>query len=149
MMGVGFSEIGPRIMDQHRRPLRCVIVDSDIAVRGVIRLALADCDVVAERFASSSDVVDACDRRATDILFFEPDLCGFDPGDALDALGAIGFRGAVLLVSGSHASLNEIKRAGEQRGLTMLPPLRKPFRASDIQRIAADCRRRALAACVA
>jgi hypothetical protein len=147
MIGVGLSEIGPRIMDQHRRPLRCVIVDSDMAVRAVIRLALADCDVVAERFASSSDVIDACDRRATDILFFEPDLCGFDPGEALDALGATGFRGAVQLVSGSHALLNQIMRAGEQRGLTMLPPLRKPFRASDIQRIARDRRQQAPAAC--
>ena len=127
-------------MDQHRRPLRCVIVDSDVAVRGVIRLALADCEVVAEKFTSQSDVISACGRRATDVLFFEPDLCGFDPVDALEALGASGFLGAVQLVSGSHALLDQIKQAGELYGLTMLPPLRKPFRASEIQRIAEDWR---------
>jgi FixJ family two-component response regulator len=122
-------------MDLHRRPLRCVVVDSDAAIRGVIRLALTGCDVVAERFASASDVVAACRRPATDILFLEPDLCGFDPVETLAALAASGFRGAVQLVSGSHALLDQLKCAGELLGLTMLPPLRKPFRASDIQRI--------------
>jgi len=128
-------------MVQHRR-LRCVIVDSDVAVRGVIQLALADCEVVAERFTCQSDVIGACGHSATDVLFLEPDLCGFDPIEVLDALGASGFRGAVQLVSGSHALLNQIKCAGERHGLTMLPPLRKPFRASDIQRIVEDCRNR-------
>lgn len=134
-------------MDQHRRPLRCVIVDSNVAVRGVMRLALADCEVFAERLASQSEVVSACARRAPDVLFFEPDLCGFDPVEALAGLAAIDFRGAVQLVSGDHALLDQIKHAGEQRGLIMLPPLRKPFRASDIQRIAQDCRRQMLTAC--
>jgi hypothetical protein len=141
MFCAGLCEIGSRDVDQHRRPLRCVIVDSDVAVRGVMRLALADCEVVAEKFASQSDVISACGRRATDVLFFEPDLCGFDPVAALGALGASGFRGAVQLVSGSHALLNQIKRAGELRGLTMLRPLRKPFRASEIQRIAVEWRK--------
>jgi hypothetical protein len=144
---LGFSEIGVAYMGQHWQPLRCVIVDGDLAVRGVIRLALADCDVVAERFTSHSDVVDACDRRATDILFFEPEQCGFDPGAVLGALGAVGFGGAVQLVGGGHALLNQIHRAGERRGLTMLPPLRKRFLASDIQRIAADYRTRIRGAC--
>ncbi len=132
-------------MDHRRRPLRCVVVDSDVAVRGAIRLALADCEVIAERLTSPSDVVSACRRCATDVLFFEPDLCGFDPVEALGALGALGFAGAVQLVSGSHARLSQIRRAGERGGLVMLQPLRKPFRASDIRRIAQDCRRRAAA----
>jgi DNA-binding NtrC family response regulator len=119
-----------------------VIVDSDVAVRGVMRLALSDCDVVAGKFTSHSDVISACGRRATDVLFFEPDLCGFDPIEALEALRASGFHGAVQLVSGSHARLDHIKRAGELNGLTMLQPLRKPFRASEIQRIASDWRKR-------
>ena len=134
-------------MDQHRRSLRCVIVDSNAAVRGVIRLALADCDVFAERLTSQSDVVSACGRRAADVLFFEPDLCGFDPVEALAGLGASGFRGVVQLVSGNPALLGHIKRAGERHGLIMLPPLRKPFRASDIQRIVQDCRQQMLTAC--
>lgn len=106
-----------------------------------MRLALADCEVVADRFVSQFDLVRACGRRATDVLFFEPDLCGFDPVAALQALGASGFHGAVQLVSGSHDRLNQIKQAGEQCGLIMLRPLRKPFRASEIQRIADDWRR--------
>jgi hypothetical protein len=124
--------------------VRCVIVDSDVAVRGVMRLALAGCEVVAERFTSQSDVISACGRCATDVLFFEPDLCGFDPIAVLEALGASGFHGAVQLVSGSHTRLNQIKQAGERCGLIMLRPLRKPFRASEIQRIAADLAEMAL-----
>ena len=105
-----------------------------------MRLALADCEVVAERFTSQSDLINACGHCAPNMLFFDPDLCGFDPIDALEALGASGFHGAVQLVSGSHALLDQIERAGELSGLTMLRPLRKPFRASDIQRIAQDWR---------
>jgi FixJ family two-component response regulator len=135
-------------MDQHRRPLRCIIVDGDVAVRGVLRLALADCEVVAQRFACHSDVVEACDHGAVDILFFEPDLCGFDPAELLAALAARRFSGAVQLVSGSHALLDHIRRTGERHGLGMLSPLRKPFRASEIHRIVADCRRRVRPACV-
>lgn len=107
-----------------------------------MRLALADCDVVADKFTCQSDVISACGRCATDVLFFEPELCGFDPVDVLAALGASGFHGAVQLVSASHARLDEIKHAGELCGLTMLRPLRKPFRASEIQRIAWNCRKR-------
>jgi FixJ family two-component response regulator len=149
MIVPGFSGIGFAYMDQYWRPMRCVIVDSDVAVRAVIRLALADCEVVAERFARQSDVISACDRSVTDILFLEPDLCGFDPVEVLSALAAAGFRGAVQLVSGSHALLDQIRRAGERRGLNMLPPLRKPFRASDIQRVVENCRNGALVACEA
>lgn len=119
-----------------------MIVDSDAAVRGVMRLALADCEVVAETFTSYSDVISACGRSAPDIVFLEPVLCGFDPIAMIGALGASGFRGAVQLVSDSHALLDRIKDVGERRGLTMLQPLRKPFRASEIQRIAEDCRKR-------
>ena len=126
-------------MDQQQRPLRCVIVDSDVAVRDVIRLALADCEVVAERLVTRSEVIGACGRGAADVLFLEPDRCGFDPVEALGALAAGGFGGAVQLVSGSHARLDQIRRAGERHGLVMLSPLRKPFRASDIRRVAADC----------
>jgi EAL domain-containing protein (putative c-di-GMP-specific phosphodiesterase class I)/FixJ family two-component response regulator len=48
------------------------------------------------------------------------------------------YRGRVLLISGrDETTLNEITQIGEKRGLSMLPPLKKPFRAADIkQRLA-------------
>ena len=39
------------------------------------------------------------------------------------------------MISGHHSLLDEVKSLGEQHGLTMLPPLPKPFRAAQVEEI--------------
>jgi len=57
-----------------------------------------------------------------------------DAVDVIRYLETFGYKGKVLLISGrDYVTLKEIQRIGEQRGLTMAPPIQKPFRAADIQ----------------
>ncbi len=133
-------------MDASGRPLRCVVVEDDATVRTAIVLALRDFDVEATDFASIGDVLDACNRVAPDIVFLDIALHAFDAIDVVHALGDDGYRGAVQLMSGHHSLLDTVHRIGVASGLTMLNPVRKPFRASDIRRAVANCDRRASAA---
>jgi FixJ family two-component response regulator len=126
-------------MGAAHRPPRCVVVEDDDAVRAAIMLALRDCDVEAMDFASTDEVLSACDRIAPDVVFLDIALHKFDAIDVVRALGNDGYRGAVQLVSGHHSLLDTVRRIGEGNGLTMLAPVRKPFRASEIRRVAEMC----------
>ena len=90
-------------------------------------------------FASTDEVLNACDRIAPDVVFLDIALHDFDAIDVVRALGNDGYRGAVQLVSGHHSLLDTVQRIGEGTGLTMLEPVRKPFRASEIRRVAEMC----------
>jgi FixJ family two-component response regulator len=122
-----------------RRSPRCVVVEDDDGVRAAIMLALRDFDVEALDFASTSEILSACDRIAPDVVFLDIALHDFDAIDVVRALGNDGYRGAVQLVSGHHSLLETVQRIGEGTGLTMLEPVRKPFRASEIRRVAEMC----------
>lgn len=130
-------------MDVCKRPLRCVVVEDDAAVRAVITLALRDHDVEAQNFTNPCEVLRACERVAPDVVFLDIALQTFDAIDVIRALGSDGYRGAVALVSGHHSLLQAVQRIGETNGLTMLEPVAKPFHASAIRRAAEDCARRA------
>ncbi len=130
-------------MDAAVRTLRCMVVEDDAAVRTAITLALRDFDVAAPEFASIGEVLQACERTAPDVVFLDVALRGFDAIDVLRALGSERYGGAVQLVSGHHSLLEAVQRIGEGSGLTMLEPVRKPFYAREIRRVAEDCVRRA------
>jgi len=132
-------------MDACRRPLRCVVVEDDDAVRAVIALALRGFEVEARSFASASDVAQACARVTPDVVFLDIALPKFDAIDVIRALGSDGYRGAIALVSGHHSLLRAVQRIGEGSGLRMLEPVAKPFHASAIRRAAEDCARRTAA----
>ncbi len=133
-------------MGAARRRRRCVVVEDDHAVRAAIKLALRDFDVEALDFASTDEVLSACYRVAPDIVFLDIALDDFDAIEVVRALGNGGYRGAVQLVSGHHSLLETVQRIGVGSGLTMLEPMRKPFRASDIRRVVVDCEHSAAAA---
>ncbi len=125
--------------DASQRPLRCVVVEDDDAVRTVIALALRGFDVEARTFTSAEEVLATCERVAPDVVFLDIALQRFDAIDVIRALGSEGYRGAVQLVSGHLTLLPAVQRIGEGNGLTMLAPVRKPFRASEIRRVAEMC----------
>jgi DNA-binding NtrC family response regulator len=130
-------------MDASGRPLRCIVVEDDAAVRAVIALALRDFEVEAPNFASTEEVLRTCDRVGPDVVFLDIALQNFDAIDVIRALGNDGYRGAVQLVSGHHTLMHAIQRIGERNGLTMLEPVAKPFHASTLRRAAEECQRTA------
>jgi EAL domain-containing protein (putative c-di-GMP-specific phosphodiesterase class I) len=78
-----------------------------------------------------------------DVVVLDLALGQSDAVEVMRQLEIIGFSGDVLLISGrDEVTLDEIRRIGLRRGLSMLPPLRKPFRAADLQRaFASDAER--------
>jgi FixJ family two-component response regulator len=132
-------------MDASQRPLRCVVVEDDDAVRAVIALALRGFEVEARDFASAEEVLTACERVAPDVVFLDVALENFDAIDVIRALGSDGFRGAVQLVSGHPILMQAVQRIGQRSGLTMLAPVAKPFHGSALRRAAEDCSPRAAA----
>jgi FixJ family two-component response regulator len=133
-------------MDGSGRPLRCVVVEDDAAVRTVIALALRGFEVQAPDFTSTEEVLQTCDRVAPDVVFLDIALQNFDAVDVIRALGSEGYRGAVQLVSGHHTLMHAIRRIGERNGLTMLEPVAKPFHASTLRRAAEEGGERAATA---
>ena len=122
------------MLDRNGRRRKCIVADDDSAIRQVLYLVLGHCNFELSGFASACDVVESCRREAPDLLFLDVALEGSDAIDVIRALGAQRYRGVIQLISGSDRPLlDQIKRVGEQHGLTMLPPLRKPFRAAHIE----------------
>jgi len=79
----------------------------------------------------------------TELKLSEPELVVLDlalgQSDAVEIirqLEILKFAGRVLLMSGrDQGTLEEIERIGKSHGLTMLPSLRKPFRAADLKNV--------------
>jgi len=115
---------------------KCFIVDDDTSVRNVFVSALGGGAVEVAGFASAQELLEAWGPEPPDIVFLDIALEHSDAIDVIRTLADRRFGGAVQLVSGLDRALHEqVKRVGEQHGLTMLPPLAKPFRAGQIQAV--------------
>jgi CheY-like chemotaxis protein len=121
----------------------CMIVDDDPAIRLTLRRILGNHQVGSPEIGSADchtagDVADVCVRSAPDIVFLDLAMRGFDAIDVLRALGERHYGGAIVLISGLHAVMQNVMHVGERHGLVMLPPLPKPFRAHEVQQILHD-----------
>ncbi len=75
--------------------------------------------------------------RAPDLIFLNISLDASDAIQSLEALGKLGYAGAVQLISNrGSAVLENLRHIGEQHKLRMHPVLKKPFETSAIQNIA-------------
>jgi EAL domain-containing protein (putative c-di-GMP-specific phosphodiesterase class I)/CheY-like chemotaxis protein len=112
---------------------RCFIVEDEPAIRKVFYAALGS-EMDLGGFSSAQELLDAWRPDHPDIIFLDIALDRSDAIDVIRALATRKYRGAVQLVSGrDRILLDQVKRVGEQHGLTMLPPLQKPFRAAQLQ----------------
>ena len=116
----------------------CLIVDDDAAVLRTLGVILGDRQIGPTTLRTVADVVAACEQFAPDVLMLDLALTGFDAIDVLRTLGEHRYRGAVLLISGLHALLDQVMRVGERHRLVMLPPLSKPFRAHQVEQALRD-----------
>ena len=116
----------------------CLIVEDDAAVLRTLQVILGERQIGPTQFRSVADVVVACQQFEPDLLMLDLALRGFDAIDVLRALGERRYRGAVLLISGLHALLDQVMRVGERHRLHMLPSLPKPFRAHQVEQALRD-----------
>ncbi len=116
----------------------CFVVD-DVSTSQFIASVMSNLGVRTEHFRQFGGMLNIAANRRPDVLFLDLGAAGLGSEAAISALGASNIRCPVQLTTGLNAVLvEETRRIGERRGLTMLPVLHKPFRESSIRRIAHD-----------
>jgi EAL domain-containing protein (putative c-di-GMP-specific phosphodiesterase class I)/ActR/RegA family two-component response regulator len=112
------------------------VVDDEEGICKVIAMTLTTMGVTSEKFHTAPEAVAALDKGLPSIIFLDVALKKSDAIDVIRGLGERSYRGIVQLMSGSNVGLLEdVRRIGARHGLTMRPPLTKPFRAESIRHI--------------
>lgn len=112
------------------------VVDDEEGICKLIAMTLSTMGVESEKFHGAAEAVAALDRGLPAIIFLDVALKKSDAIDVIRGLGERGYRGIVQLMSGSNVELLEdVRRIGARHGLTMRPPLTKPFRAESIRHV--------------
>ena len=115
---------------------RAFVVDDEEGICKVIAMTLTTMGVTSEKFHTAPEAVAALDKGLPSIIFLDVALKKSDAIDVIRGLGERSYRGIVQLMSGSNVGLLEdVRRIGARHGLTMRPPLTKPFRAESIRHI--------------
>jgi EAL domain-containing protein (putative c-di-GMP-specific phosphodiesterase class I)/FixJ family two-component response regulator len=110
------------------------ILDDDPQVRAVVDKILASIGFIPHQFATPVALFADLKTAAPGLIVLDLALGQSDAIEVIRHLESFRYQGKVLLISGrDHVTLAEIQRIGERHGLTMLPPLQKPFRATDIK----------------
>ena len=91
--------------------------------------ALVSAGYVAHQLGSGIELDAAMIQWPPTLIVLDLSLGNSDAIEVIRSLSASRFRGDVILITGrDEATLKEVQSIGEHRGLSMLPPLMKPFR---------------------
>ncbi len=111
------------------------VLDDEPGVRFVACHILKKNGYEPSEFADAASFLKAVADHPPETVIVDLSLGNSDAVEVIRQLAALQFRGKVMLFSGRDETiLQEITSIGKTRGLAMLPPLRKPFRAPDLQR---------------
>jgi EAL domain-containing protein (putative c-di-GMP-specific phosphodiesterase class I)/FixJ family two-component response regulator len=122
------SEIGPSSAAR-----LAYVLDDEAPVRAVVGKILASIGFEPREFANAVALFADLKLAAPELIVLDLALGQSDAVDVIRYLETFRYKGKVLLISGrDQVTLNEIQRIGERHGLTMVPPVQKPFRAADI-----------------
>lgn len=123
---------------QRRTPL-CFVIDEESSIRHFVSLILQGIGIDTMEFADGDAFRAARSPRAPDLIFLSINLDASDAIQSIEALGRLGYTGAVQLMSNrGSAVLESLKQVGEQHKLRMLPVLKKPFETSALQKIVSE-----------
>jgi len=110
------------------------ILDDEPQVRAIVGKILASIGFEARQFAAPAALFADLKNDSPELIVLDLALGQSDAVEVIRHLETFRYPGKVLLISGrDHATLGEIQRIGEHRGLIMLPPVQKPFRSADIR----------------
>ncbi len=114
----------------------CVVIDDDPDICALISHVLGKIGITSMGLSSATALAGALETLTPSIVFLDVTLDRSDAIDGIRILRQSQFSGAVQLISGKDPELlNDIRAVGERNGLTMLEPLRKPFRSEHLRRI--------------
>jgi EAL domain-containing protein (putative c-di-GMP-specific phosphodiesterase class I) len=115
----------------------CFLLDEDFVYRQEVARTLRGDGIEVVEFSNSERLANMVDAQRPDIVFI--DMKRTAPHECIRALLALkecSHAGAVLLFGHcDQAALEAFTTVGADCSLTMLPPLRKPFKASAIRKI--------------
>jgi EAL domain-containing protein (putative c-di-GMP-specific phosphodiesterase class I)/FixJ family two-component response regulator len=120
--------LAPSLPRERTERLMCFVVDDEPGIQNIIASAATQFGYEVARFRVATKALSAIPTLKPNLLFLDIELEGSDAIDVLRGLAAMGFEGAIQLVSGKDAvTLEEVKRVGERHSLAMRNPLKKPF----------------------
>jgi EAL domain-containing protein (putative c-di-GMP-specific phosphodiesterase class I)/FixJ family two-component response regulator len=110
------------------------ILDDEPQVRAIVGKILVSIGFEPHPFATPALLFADLKKVSPDLIVLDLALGQSDAIEVIRHLETFHYPGKVLLISGRDLStLAEIQRIGEQHGLTMLPPVQKPFRVTELK----------------
>src|ERR1700704_3908110 len=139
MMVASLNETATRMSSSKPLPLPpgsseqlAYVLDDQPEVRAIVCNILASIGYVPRQFAGLVPFFDGLKNAAPELIVLDLIVGQSDAIEVIRYLEAFRYRGRVWLISRRDlATLGDIQRIGEDHGLTMLPPVQKPFRAAD------------------
>lgn len=110
------------------------VLDDEASIRMMLEHVLTASGYRVEQFSNPLRLLKAIRQCPPHFLILDLSLDRSDAVEVIRQLEVIQFKGDVLLISGSvdPATLKDVKEIGLYHHLSMLPALRKPFRASEL-----------------
>jgi EAL domain-containing protein (putative c-di-GMP-specific phosphodiesterase class I) len=122
-----------------RRGALAFIIDEEGSIRQFVSLILQGSGVDTIEFVDGASFRNTPIARLPDMVFLNVNLEVQDAVASIETLTKAGFTGSVQLISSrGSAVLDNVKQAGEQMKLSMLPVLKKPFETSAIQKVLSE-----------
>ena len=110
------------------------VLDDEPQIAALVCKVLEACGLAARQFTSPTPFLVEVKTSPPDLIVLDLSLGQSDAVEMIRNLEVNKYQGKVILISGrDETTLNEITEIGERRGLVMLPPLKKPFRAGDVK----------------
>jgi two-component system cell cycle response regulator len=115
-------------------PASAYVLDDEPQIATLVCKVLGACGIVARPFTSPEPFLTELEDSPPELVVLDLSLGQCDAVEIIRRLEILKYKGEVLLISGrDEATLVEIAQIGEQHGLAMLTPLRKPFRPAELK----------------
>src|ERR1700722_8884269 len=133
------SSLPPSATDLRSCAVSAYVLDDEPKIAALVCKVLGACGIVPRQFTSPEPFLAQLKDLPPDLVVLDLSLGQSDAVEIIRHLEILKYKGRVLLISGrDETTLGEIARIGERHGLTMLTPLRKPFRLVDLKQRLAD-----------
>ena len=111
------------------------VLDDDVHIGRLVCQLLVANGFTPRQFADPVTFLTEVKASSPKLIVLDLALGQTDAIEIIRKLEVIKYEGKLLLMSGHDETvLDKIKQIGASRGLAMVPPLRKPFRANDLKR---------------
>jgi len=113
---------------------RVFVLDNELRIAAIVAKVLETAGFSARTFTAVQQFFAELTNDAPDMVALDLSLGESNAVEVICRLEACGYRGKVLLISGrDETTLCDIAQVGANHRLSMLPPLKKPFRPAEVR----------------